>query len=141
VTKLAYLLDLPVLAELTRPDGNRRVFTLFQQRQSQCAVAAPTLAAWLRGLDGLAEGGRRQHLGVFTAELLRSGPAVLPFDRDAALWLARQAPRWDRSGKLWKRLAGEQAAIAATQELVWVTRLPQTLSQSDGVQIDDWFRP
>lgn len=141
MAKSTYLLDLAVIAELTRPDGNRRVFNLFQQRQSGCAIAAPALYAWLRGLDGLPEGPRRQQLAGFTAELLHSGPAVLSLDRDAAIWLSRQASRWDRAGRPWTRLDGEQAAIAATRELTLVVRSPYSLNGADGLKLDDWFRP
>jgi len=141
VAKPLYLLDLPVLAELTRPDGNRRLFTLFQQRQSLSAIAAPALITWLRGLDGLPEGHRRQQLSAFTAELLACGPPVLPIDREAALWLARQAGRWDRAGRRWSRLDGEQAAIAASQDMALVSRLPHPLANTEGLRIEDWFRP
>jgi tRNA(fMet)-specific endonuclease VapC len=141
VAKLAYLLDLAVIAELTRPDGNRRVFNLYQQRQTSCALAAPALVAWLRGLDGLPESPRRQQLAAFTAELLHSGPTILSLDRDAAIWLSRQASRWDRSGRAWTRLDGEQAAIAATRELTLVVRSPYPLNGTDGLKLDDWFRP
>jgi tRNA(fMet)-specific endonuclease VapC len=141
VAKPAYLLDLAVIAELTRPDGNRRVFNLFQQRHAACALAAPALVAWLRGLDGLPESPRRQQLAAFTAELLHSGPVVLSLDRDAAIWLSRQASRWDRSGRPWTRLDGEQAAIAATRELTLVVRSPYPLAGTDSLKLDDWFRP
>lgn len=141
MAKPAYLLDLPVLAELTRPDGNRRVFTLFQQRQSLCAVAAPVLYALLRGVEALPENARRGPLSAFASELLRSGPAVLPFDRAAALWLSRQAGRWNRLARVPDRLDGEQAAIAAVNDLVLVTRSPFTLAGTDGLRLEDWFRP
>ena len=141
MAKPAYLLDLAVIAELTRPDGNRRVFNLFQQRQASCALAAPALVAWLRGLDSLAESPRRQQLAAFTAELLHSGPAILSLDRDAAIWLSRQAARWERSGRPWTRLDGEQAAIAATRELTLVVRSPYSLAGTEGLKLDDWFRP
>ena len=141
MAKPAWLLDLAVIAELTRPDGNRRVFNLFQQRQGSCALAAPALYAWLRGLDSLPEGPRRQQLTAFTAELLHSGPTIVNLDRDAAIWLSRQASRWDRSGRPWSRLHGEQAAIAATREMIWVVRSPYPLAGADGLKLEDWFRP
>ncbi len=141
MAKPGFLLDLPVLAELTRPNGNRRVFTLFQQRQALSAIAAPAWVAWLRGLDLMPEGPRRQQLSAFSAELLRGGPPVLALDREAALWLGRQAGRWDRSGRAWKRLDGEQAAIAASQDMVLVTRLPHPLAGTEGLRMEDWFRP
>lgn len=140
-SKLLYLLDLPVVAELTRPDGNRRVFTLFQQRQRACALAAPAVYALVRGIETLPEGPRRRELHSFASELLSSGPPVLPFSGDAALWLARHAPRWDSLGRAWTRLDGEQAAIAAVNDLGWVTRSPNPLGGVGGVRIEDWFRP
>ncbi|MDB5971596.1 MAG: PilT protein domain protein [Hydrocarboniphaga sp.] len=141
MAKPAYLLDLAVLAELTRPDGNRRVFNLFQQRQGSCALAASALYAWLRGLDSLPESPRRQQLAAFTAELLHSGPPILSLDRESAIWLSRQAARWDRSARPWTRLDGEQAAIAATRELTLVVRSPFSLNGAEGLKLDDWFRP
>ena len=140
-TKLDYLLDLPVLAELTRPNGNRRIFTLFAQRQLQCALAAPTLHALLRGIDGLPDGPRRQHLQAFTAELLLCGPTVLPFDREAAIWLAGRGVerlRVQRNGTI---LDGQQAAIAATRDLALVTRHASSFAGIGSLRIDDWFRP
>jgi tRNA(fMet)-specific endonuclease VapC len=141
MAKPLYLLDMPVLTELTRPDGNRRVFTLFQQRQGACALAAPALYAFVRGVESLPEGMRKREFGGFVRELLRSGPSVLPFSGEAALWLARQAARWDIQGRRWNRLDGEQAAIAAVNDLAWVTRTPASVAGADGLRIEDWFRP
>ncbi|WP_020647825.1 hypothetical protein [Solimonas variicoloris] len=139
MAKLAYLLDLPVLAELTRPNGNRRVFTLFEQRQALCAIAAPASYALLRGLELMHEGERRQQLQAFATELLASGPATLPFDGDSALWLARNERERARRG--WSSLDGQLAAIAATHELALVTRSASAFAGLAGLRVEDWFRP
>lgn len=136
-----YLLDLAVVAELTRPAGNRRVFTLFQERQHACAIAAPTLADWVRGIETLAESPRRQALGGFLAEWLRSGPPVFAFDRDAAIWLGSEAARRVRRGRAWSPRQGQLAAIAATRELALVARSGGIFAGVDGLRIEDWFRP
>ncbi|TJY58328.1 type II toxin-antitoxin system VapC family toxin [Sinimarinibacterium sp. CAU 1509] len=136
-----YLLDLAVLAELTRPAGNRRVQTLFREHQRVSAIAAPTAYALLRGVEAVPEGARRTQLAGFAHELVRSGPPVLPFDRDAALWLAREAPRRARQGRNWTALEGQQAAIAATQDMVLVTRTPATYAGAQSLRTEDWFRP
>jgi len=138
---LRYLLDLATLAELTRPNGNRRVFTLFQQRQARCALGAPVLYALLRGIDGLTPGSRQQQLRAFAAELLRSGPTVLPFDGDAALWLVRETGRREQRARPWSSLDGRIAAIAATRQLVLVTGKPTSFAGSDDLLVEDWFRP
>ncbi|HEX4896416.1 MAG TPA: hypothetical protein VFV11_08825 [Solimonas sp.] len=141
MARLAYLLDLPVLAELTRPTGNRRVLNLFQQHQALCAVAAPVAGSLLRGVESLHEGPRRTQLTAFVAELLRSGPPVLPFDREAAIWLAREAQRRQRLARPWRTLEGQQAAIAATRELVLVTQRTGHYAGAEGLRCEDWFRP
>jgi tRNA(fMet)-specific endonuclease VapC len=135
-----YLLDFEVIAELTRPAGNRRIFTLFQQRQAGCALAAPVISGLLQGVDGLAEGPRRSQLQLFLRELLASGLPVLPFDRDAALWLAREAQRQAQQGRAWSRSEGQVAAIAATRDLALVCRNPLIYAGTRGLVVEDWFR-
>ena len=139
MAKLSYLLDLPVIAELTRPNGNRRVFTLFQRQQAHCAIAAPTGYALLRGIELMHESARRTLLRTFVDELLRSGLPVLPFDGDAARWLARAEA--ERARRNWTSLDGQQAAIAATRELVFVTRSASSFAGLAGLRVEDWFRP
>ncbi|MGH8445184.1 MAG: hypothetical protein ACREVL_07950 [Solimonas sp.] len=139
MAKLSYLLDLPVLAELTRPNGNRRVFTLFQQRQALCAFAAPASYALQRGIEQMHDGERRTRLRGFVTELLRAGPPVLPFDAEAASWLARADG--DRARRNWSALDGQLAAIAATCELTLVTRNASAFAGLPGLRVEDWFRP
>lgn len=141
MAKLLYLLDLPVLAELTRPNGNRRVFTLYEQRQKQCALAAPGLYAMLRGINALHEGARREQLAQFAEELLRAGPTVLAFDAEAAIWLARsEVERW-RLERSWSALDAQLAAIAATRELALVSRNASAFAGIGDLKVEDWFRP
>lgn len=141
MAKLSELLDLPVIAELTRPNGNRRVFTLFAQRQAQCALAAPAIYALLRGVESLSEGPRRQQLATFLTELLATGPTVLAFDREAAIWLAGGAIDRLRRQRNWSALDGQLAAIAATRELTLVTHNASAFAGVSGLKVDDWFRP
>ena len=139
MAKTLYLLDMDVLAELTRPAGNRRIVTLFAQRQSACALSAPMLSYFLAGLESLADNARKTALLQFARELLRSGLPVLAFDREAALWLAREGAR--RRERRWSSLQGQQAAIAATTEHVLVTRAVAEYSGAPSLKIEDWFRP
>jgi len=139
MAKPGYLLDLPVIAELTRPNGNRRVFTLFQQHQAACAIAAPASYALQRGIELMMEGERRTQLQTFVTELLRSGPPVLPFDGEAASWLARRET--ERVRRSWSLLDGQQAAIAATRELSLITRNATAFAGIAGLRVEDWFRP
>jgi predicted nucleic acid-binding protein len=141
MAKPRYLLDLPVLAELTRPTGNRRVFTLFQQHQAICATGAPVSYALLRGVTGLRDLERRERLQRFVAELLLSGPPVLAFDHEAAIWLARAEIDDTRVRRNWTVLDGQLAAIAATRELTLVTRGGTPFAGLADLRVEDWFRP
>lgn len=139
MAKTLYLLDMDVLAELTRPAGNRRIVTLFAQRQSACAFSAPMLSAFMTGLESLADNARKAALMQLARELLRSGLPVLSFDREAALWLAHEGAR--RRERRWTALQGQQAAIAATTEHVLVTRAMAEYSGTPSLRVEDWFRP
>ncbi|MFT4045092.1 MAG: hypothetical protein QM661_00175 [Solimonas sp.] len=139
MAKLGYLLDLPVVAELTRPNGNRRIFTLFQQRQALCAIAAPASYALQRGVELMHDSERSTQLRAFVTELLRSGPPVLPFDGDAASWLARVDS--ERIRRNWSSHDGQLAAIAATRELTLVTRNASPFAGLGDLRAEDWFRP
>lgn len=141
MAKFSYLLDLSVIAELSRPNGNRRVFTLFQQRQGSCAIGAPASYALLRGIAGLHDSVRRAQLQTFCSELLLSGPPVLPFDQDAAAWLARSDIEQTRVRRNWSVLDGQLAAIAASHELALVTRGAGTFAGLTDLRVEDWFRP
>lgn len=136
-----YLLDLAVLAELTRPSGNRLVLTRFRRHQHDCATAASVVYALLRGIESLPDGPRRSQLDAFVQELLRSGPPVLPFDLEAARWLARTAPGRERQYRAWTAVEGQLAATAAVHELRLVTRSPGTYAGAEGLALEDWFRP
>jgi tRNA(fMet)-specific endonuclease VapC len=141
VRKLMYLLDLPVIGELTRPSGNRRVFTLFAAHHPHCAIAASALYALARGIEAMHPGDRQRTLHQFVQELLLTGPQVLPFDREAALWLARHDARRAQSGRsAYTPMDGQMAAIAATQELTLVTRSIGLFADT-GIRLEDWFRP
>ncbi|HEY9546525.1 MAG TPA: hypothetical protein VIR56_10985 [Solimonas sp.] len=141
MAKLSYLLDLSVIAELSRPNGNRRVFTLFQQRQGTCAIGAPASYALLRGITGLHDSARRAQLQAFCSELLLSGPTVLPFDQGAAVWLARSDIEQARMRRNWTVLDGQLAAIAASHDLTMVTRGAGTFAGLSDLRVEDWFRP
>lgn len=139
--RAGYLLDFAVVAELTRASGNRRVFTLFQEHQHGCAIAAPTLADWARGIQSLPEGARRDALAGFLDEWLRSGPPILPFDREAAIWLGHEAAHRSGRGRPWSLRQAQLASIAASRDLTLVTRVGSLFAGVDGLRVEDWFRP
>ena len=141
MAKPQFLLDLDVIAELTRPAGTRRVFTLFQQRQASCTLPAPVMFALLRGVETLSESPRKSALREFCSGLLQSGLPVLGFEREAAVWLAREAVRREKLGRAWSLLEGELAAIAVTGDLVLVTRDTPRYAGTPGLRLEDWFRP
>ncbi len=104
-------------------------------------MAAVSAYSLLRGIEALPESPRRSQLEVFAQALLRSGPPVLPFDLDAARWLARVVPRRERQYRPWSAIEGQQAATAAVHELRLVTRNAGAYAGTEGLATEDWFRP
>src|SRR3546814_19062646 len=121
MAKLSNRLDLSVIAELSRPNGKRRVFTLFQQRQGTCAIGAPASYALLRGITGLHDSARRAQLQAFCCEPLLSGPTVLPFDQGASVWPARSDIEQARKPRNWTVLDGTTASYAPSNDMTMDT--------------------
>lgn len=65
--------------------------------------------------------------------------AVLPDDRQAALWHGEQRARLESKGVRPAFADGQIAAIAATQELVLVTRNTRDFAAFEGLQVVNWF--
>jgi tRNA(fMet)-specific endonuclease VapC len=63
----------------------------------------------------------------------------LPFDQAAADWYAKERVRLKREGKTCTCADSEIAAIAATQDLILVTRNTQDFENFQHLSLQNWF--
>ncbi|MBI5534281.1 MAG: type II toxin-antitoxin system VapC family toxin [Deltaproteobacteria bacterium] len=135
---LRYLLDTNVLSEPMRPVPNTGVLARIADIGTSAAVGAPAWHELQFGKARLPAGRRRRAIELFLDRLERV-IVVLPYDKSAAAWHARERARLERKGKTPPFTDGQLAAIAAVNDLVLVTRNVRDFSGFAGVRVESWF--
>ena len=139
MARLKYLLDSNILSEPTRQQPNAGVRSLWRQHRHRLCVAAPVLHELRYGLHRMPDSARKQRLAEFLAELLHSSLAVLPYDRQAALWHAHERARLVALGRTPAYVDGQIAAVAATNDLTLVTRNARHFTDFANLRVENWF--
>ena len=73
-------------------------------------------------------------------EAIRGALPILPYDREAAAWHARERARLGRRGRPPAAADGQIAAIARVSELVLVTANTRDFRRFEGLSLEDWSR-
>ena len=133
------LLDTNVLSEPLRELPDAGVMVQLEQGEHALHTASVVIHELSYGMQRVPLGRKRQRLSSYLQGLLASGLAVLPYDRQAALWHGEQRARLETKGVRPAFADGEIAAIAATQELVLVTRNTRDVAAFEGLQVVNWF--
>jgi tRNA(fMet)-specific endonuclease VapC len=134
-----FLLDTNVLSETLRPQPDSGVMLGLERHTHELSTAAPVIHELLYGALHFPAGARRtavlheiEHVFLTTLE-------VLPYDRRAAEWHARQRARLANEGRTPPYIDGQIAAIAAVNCLTLVTRNVTDFAAFEGLAVEDWF--
>ena len=132
-----FLLDTDVLSDETRaqPD-DRLVAWLARHAEDGFAISTVTLSEVRYGIERHPPGRKRSALERWWRTTVLVLP-VLAYDREAALWHARERARLDGLGTLRPFVDGQIAAIAAVHGLEVVTRNTADYEPFD-VAVVDW---
>lgn len=133
------LLDTNVLSEPLRERPDPVVMEQLEQADHVFHTASVVLHELSYGMARLPTGRRQQRFRSYLQGLLGSGLTVLPYDRKAALWHGEQRARLEAGGLRPAFADGQIAAIAATQELVLVTRNTRDFAGFEGLELLNWF--
>jgi len=135
---LCYLLDTNVLSEPMRPVPDQGVLKRLLEVGDTAATGAPAWHEIEYGRSRLPAGRRRRAIDALVDQL-DGVLVVLPYDRAAARWHARERARLARKGKTPPFVDGQLAAIAVVNQLVLVTRnVPDFASFAD-LRLESWF--
>jgi tRNA(fMet)-specific endonuclease VapC len=133
-----YLLDTNVVSELARPVPNPAVLEHLAAAEGRSAVAATVWHELVFGVERLPPGARRDGLRAFVDEIAARLP-VLPYDRPAASWHARERARLTAAGFGPAFADGQVAAVAVTNDLRLVTRNVADFANFADLAVENWF--
>ena|SRR5688572_20087073 len=135
---LRYLLDTNVLSEPLRPAPDPKLLAHLTEADDTIATAAPVWHELGFGVARLPPGRRRRAL---EAALMRMEGAlvVLPYDKEAAWWHARERARLAKAGKTPSFADGQIAGIAKVNDLILVTRNRGDFAAFSNVRVESWF--
>lgn len=134
-----YLLDTTVLMEPLSAQPKGGVMGRLRRHEREVATAADPWEALIRHWRTLSDPTRKRRAGAYILDVLQPTLTVLPFDQDAATWLATEAARLELShAPPPDPLAARTAAVAATRGLTVATTTPELYASFDTVRVDAW---
>lgn len=136
---MQYLLDTNTIAEPTKPQPNSIVATRLAQHYPEVAIASVSWHELWFGTERLPISRRRQNLEEYLNGILDINMPILPYTSIAARWFATERARLVSRGLTPSYPDGQIAAIAATNNLILVTRNTSDVIYFDGLQLENWF--
>jgi len=109
------------------------------QHGGECAISAQVWHELQYGVGRLVRGKRRTILETFLREVVHPTLPILPYDEDAAEWLADERVRLERTGKQIAVVDGQIAAVAATNGIPIVTANLPDFELFKGLAVQNWL--
>jgi len=136
---MKYLLDTNILSEPVRKSPNPSVVMRIQEAENALAIAATTWHELLFGVLRIPASRRRAALEQYLFNTIRTEIPILPYDAKAATWFAQERARLSGSGLSPSYPDGHVAAVAATNDLVLVTRNVTDFARFSDLRMENWF--
>ena len=137
MVSLRFLLDTNVVSEATRPLPNTDVLRNLQRHEDQIGIASVVWHELLFGWERLPASRRKADIEDYLFKVVQFMP-ILPYDRTAAEWHAKERARLTVIGRTPPFLDGQIAAIAAVNDLVLVTANRTHFEPFDRMRTEDW---
>lgn len=137
--EIKYLLDTNILSEPVRKSPNPRVVTHIREAGDTIAIAATTWHELLFGVLRMPASRRRAALEQYLFNTILTEIPILPYDEEAATWFAQERARLSGSGLSPSYPDGHVAAVAATNDLVLVTRNVADFAEFSDLRMENWF--
>lgn len=135
---LRYLLDTNILSESMRPAPDPGVLMRLIEVGDAAATGAPAWHELEYGRSRLPAGRRRRAIDALV-DRLEAILVILPYDRAAARWHARERARLTKKGRPPPFVDGQIAAIAAVSGLVLVTRNVRDFVTFADLKVESWL--
>lgn len=136
---LVYLVDTNIISEMERLASDPNVVAQLEAHQEQIALAAISWHELLYGYHRLPQSKRKQRVGYFIGQTVQTNIPILPYDAAAAEWFAIERARLSQIGRPPSYPDGQIAAIAATNNLILVSRNVADFSNFNDLMVENWF--
>jgi len=136
---LKYLLDTNIISEPARVNPNQAVLEALQRCDETWCTCAIVWRELYYGIERMPDSRKKAHIAVYLRQLEESSLQILPFDTQAARWLATEQVRLERQGKTPSYADSEIASIAVTQGLTLVTRNTSDFLNFNRLLVENWF--
>ena len=135
---LRFLLDTNILAEPLRPKPNDLILDHLERHEEEIAIASVVWHEMWFGCYRLPISARRAAIEAYLTQVVAPGIPVLPYDREAAAWHARERLGLAAAGRTPPFADGMIAAVARTNNLTLVTLNVDDFQSFDELQCVNW---
>lgn len=136
---IRFLIDTNTLSEPFKKTSDPQVSEKLQTHQTEIATASIVWHELWFGCQRLPESRRRDELVQYLQSLESSQLPTLPYDKKASLWHANERTRLTTIGKTPSFIDSQIAAIAASNNLILVTRNIKDFEHFKGLELENWF--
>lgn len=137
---MRFLLDTNVISEAVKSAPSKSVMRMLKRYQKDVVTAAPVWHELQYGYHRLDPAPKKEIIGRFLEEVVRTNMAILPYDERAAEWHAHERAKLTLSGQTPSFVDGQIAAIAVVNGLILVTRNTGDFSRFRGLTTANWHR-
>lgn len=133
---MRYLLDTNVISEPTRPNPSQLLLDRLAQAFDESAMSAVSLHELRYGIERLPSGKKRDEIEAYIMGIISIKIPTLPYDTEAARWHAIPRARLVARGRTPTSADGQ---IAATNNLILVTRNTKDFEGYEGLKLQNWW--
>jgi tRNA(fMet)-specific endonuclease VapC len=127
------------LSEPTKVQPDLNVLEKLRLHNGKYCTAVTVWHELHYGVARMADSRRKEGLLTYLKSLEQGGLIILPYEKNAGLWLAQERGRLARQGVSIPMMDGEIAAIAATCNLTLVTRNVNDFANYNELLMQNWF--
>jgi tRNA(fMet)-specific endonuclease VapC len=135
---MRYLLDTNVLSEAMKTIPNKNVMTMVERHQDEIVTAAPVWHELQFGYQRLPRSRKKEIIASFLNDILRRTMLILPYDKRAAEWHAKERARLSSRGVAPSFVDGQIASIAGVNDLILVTRNIVDFKRFSKLKLENW---
>lgn len=139
MASIKYLLDTNIVSEIVNPEPFLSVMQRFMQHRQELSISTITWHEMNYGVLLMDEGRKKRRLQNYLSQVIDAYLPIYDYTREAAKWHAEQREKLKMQGIETSYPDSQIAAIAATKDLIVVTRNVKDFKHFDGIEIENWF--